>query len=67
MLSHEIHIGALGGKAEVAKPGGEMDRQARRDLQGSHCGSGTGFANCLPPAFSTLLGRRGSGGGADIC
>ena len=28
-------MGALGGKAEVAEPGGEMDRQARRDLQGS--------------------------------
>lgn len=35
MLSQETRMGALGGNAEVAEPGGEMDKQARRDLQGS--------------------------------
>lgn len=35
MLSQETRMGALGGNAEVAEPGGKMDKQVRRDLQGS--------------------------------
>lgn len=43
MLSQETSMGALGGKAEVVKPGEKMGGQARKDFQGSHSYSELGL------------------------
>ena len=62
MLSQETRMGALGGKAEVAKPGGEMDRWVGRCLLG-----GLTELNCIFRSPGTWRegwegrGREGSG------
>lgn len=57
MLSQETSKGALGGKAEVTKPGGKTDGQAGKEPQSSHVSAGS--ADCWAHALFTLMGLEG--------
>lgn len=59
MLSQETSKGALGGKAEVTKPGGKMDGQAGKELQCSHISAELGLLTVGLMHFSLSWDRRG--------